>query len=169
MYSHPHVYGIDLASPHELVAHERDMKSIANYIGADTVIYQSLDDLKAACAEISHENNLAEPNQFEVGVFCGSYVTPIGEGYFEHLEKVRGEGRKLKVMESARSAVLNGVASQRDVQVAAKGIAVDSNAKVVSADEHSGNAKQTERQENTSEADVKDRMDISLHNLGDYS
>jgi amidophosphoribosyltransferase len=50
---HPHIYGIDLASPQELVAHNRDRKAIAEHIGAEEIIYQSLADLKAACAELS--------------------------------------------------------------------------------------------------------------------
>jgi len=101
--THAHIYGIDLASPMELVAHGRDRHAIAEHIGAEEVIYQSLDDLKAACAELSPRG----PNQtFEVGVFCGKYVTPVSDGYFEHLERVRGETKKMKVLESAKNAVL---------------------------------------------------------------
>ena len=60
---HPHIYGIDLASPSELIAHHRDEAEIARHIGAKKVIYQSLDDLRQACAELS-----PRPNQeFEVG------------------------------------------------------------------------------------------------------
>lgn len=65
---HSHIYGIDLASPSELIAHTRNEDDIAKHIGAEKVIFQTLDDLKAACAEISPRKNQA----FEVGVFCGS-------------------------------------------------------------------------------------------------
>lgn len=69
--THAHIYGIDLASPQELVAHNRDRKAIAEHIGAEEVIYQSLADLKASCAELSPRG----PTQdFEVGVFCVKYV-----------------------------------------------------------------------------------------------
>jgi amidophosphoribosyltransferase len=146
---------------------------VAKHIGADTVIYQTLDDLKAACLELCDENGLVEPKEFEVGVFCGKYVTPVSEGYFDHLEKMRGEGRKMKLMESARKAVLTGVASRQDFQVAANGVAVDPNGKVVPA---TTPERSRQRPHNTNSHDshdqppmVKDRMDISLHNLGDYS
>ena len=85
--SHPHIYGIDLATSTELVAHERDRKSIAARINADDVIFQTLADLEASCAELS-----PRPDQcFEIGVFCGRYVTPVSPGYLENLEKTRGK------------------------------------------------------------------------------
>ncbi|XXH05893.1 hypothetical protein Hte_012334 [Hypoxylon texense] len=87
----PHIYGIDLASPTELIASGKDRFAIAKSIDAEEVIYQDLDDLKAACAELSPSNG---PKEFEVGVFCGTYVTPVPEGYFEHLNEIRGTKRK---------------------------------------------------------------------------
>ncbi|KAL2828157.1 amidophosphoribosyltransferase [Aspergillus cavernicola] len=120
--THAHIYGIDLASPQELVAHNRDAETVAKHIGADSVIYQTLDDLKGACAEIAVENGLEEPRNFEVGVFCGNYVTPVSEGYFDHLEKLRGEGRKVKAVDRAKEAVTHGFASEKDFQIAANGV-----------------------------------------------
>ncbi|ETS78607.1 hypothetical protein PFICI_10669 [Pestalotiopsis fici W106-1] len=89
--THPHIYGIDLASPAELIASDRDRHAVAKIIGADDVVYQDLADLKAACAECSPENG---PKEFEVGVFCGRYVTPVPEGYFDHLLELRGKKQK---------------------------------------------------------------------------
>lgn len=92
---YPHIYGIDLASPKELIATERDRVEIAKIINADDLVYQELDDLKEACAECSPEGG---PKDFEVGVFCGSYVTPVPEGYFEHLHELRGKKKKTVAM-----------------------------------------------------------------------
>lgn len=87
--------GIDLASPKELIAHQRDRFEIAKHIGADEVIFQDLDDLVDACAELSPKG--AEPAKFEVGVFCGKYITDVPPGYFEHLDEIRGKKRKIAV------------------------------------------------------------------------
>ncbi|KAL9126179.1 MAG: hypothetical protein Q9175_007957, partial [Cornicularia normoerica] len=129
-----HIYGIDLASSSELVAHHRSADAIAEHIGADKVIYQNLDDLKAACAEAVVED--ARPRNFldfEVGVFCGKYVTPVDDAYFGHLEQVRGESRKFKVMESAREAVANGSANHEEIEMATNGVEVNGDGKLVPA------------------------------------
>ncbi|KAK0112810.1 amidophosphoribosyltransferase [Cadophora gregata] len=87
--THPHIYGIDLATSSEMVAHNRDRKAIAASINADEVVFLSLEDLEAACAELS-----PRPNQrFEVGVFCGRYVTPVSDGYLKKFESTRGKSR----------------------------------------------------------------------------
>ncbi len=46
---HPNVYGIDMPSVAELIAHDRSVDDIAQEIGADWLVYQDLDDL-IACA-----------------------------------------------------------------------------------------------------------------------
>lgn len=115
-----HIYGIDLASSSELIAHHRDPAAIAKHIGADDVIYQTLPDLIEACASLSPRDPTTQ--QFEVGVFCGKYVTPVADDYFEHLDKIRGESRKMKVIESAKQAVVQGVADVKQIRMAAKGV-----------------------------------------------
>jgi amidophosphoribosyltransferase len=114
-----HIYGIDLASSSELVAHERDSAAVAKHIGADDVIFQTLEDLESACASLSPRD--PKTQKFEVGVFCGKYVTPVDAGYFEHLERIRGETKKKKVMEKAKEAVMHGVADSKQINIAAKG------------------------------------------------
>jgi len=99
--SHPHIYGIDLATSTELVAYNRDRRAIAESIQADDVVFLSLKDLEAACAEVSPRAD----QRFEVGVFCGRYVTPVSQGYLEKLEKARG---KSKVAESQNGPAVAG-------------------------------------------------------------
>lgn len=155
--THAHIYGIDLASPQELVAHDRDRVAIAEHIGAEEVVYQSLEDLKAACAELS-----PRPNQdFEVGVFCGSYVTPVEDTYFQHLERVRGESRKLKVLEAAKVKVMNGGANEKDLAMVQNGVAVNEDGQVV-PDLHNGTNGHDRPQldRNDGSNPVRDRQDI---------
>lgn len=174
-YRHAHIYGIDLASPQELVAHNRDPGSIAEHIGAESVIYQTLDDLKGACAEIVQENGLKEPQHFEVGVFCGKYITPVRDGYFEHLELIRGEGRKSKALDKAKQAVTHGYASEKDLQIAANGVKLDQDGKVIPADSPGESnipqvlLNQNHGAMNEEPPKVKDRMDISIHNIADHA
>ena len=174
--THAHIYGIDLASPSELIAHHRDEESIARHIGAVKVIYQTLDDLKAACAELS-----PRPNQeFEVGVFCGTYVTPVEPGYLEHLDRLRGETKKLKVMERAREAVANGLAGEEEIKMATNGVEVNEKGDIVAAEgteaaatEDGARAVKTNgkrpREGDDGSTPPRERMDISLHNFNDYS
>ncbi|EON66439.1 amidophosphoribosyltransferase [Coniosporium apollinis CBS 100218] len=172
-----HIYGIDLASSSELIAHHRSSKDIATLIGADAVIYQTLPDLKAACADLSPRD--PKTQEFEVGVFCGKYVTPVDDGYFEHLERVRGETRKMKMVESAKEAVLQGVAGEEEMRMAIKGVEVDGHGNVVPVDGEASpvsDSKQVngvghgeeQRTDGDTQPRVRESQDISLHNLNDY-
>lgn len=89
--THPHLYGIALASPAELIASNKDRYAIAENIGAEEVIFQDLEDLKDACRELSPPKG---PREFEVGVFCGSYVTHVPDGYIEHLAELHSQKSK---------------------------------------------------------------------------
>ena len=173
-----HIYGIDLASSSELIAHHRSADAIAEHIGADKVIYQHLDDLKAACAEAVVVDP-PPPNRvqdFEVGVFCGKYITPVDDAYFVHLEQVRGESRKLKVMESARTRVANGSANSEEFEMATNGVEVNNEGKVVPASPSprslvNGLSRiatngQDMREEEEMASPVRSQ-DVSLHNLND--
>jgi amidophosphoribosyltransferase len=179
--THTHIYGIDLASPSELVAHNFIGESaIAEHIGADSVVYQTLDDLKAACIDAAKEaGSTSSPTNFEVGVFCGTYITPVDVGYFDHLEQIRGESKKMKVADEARKAVASGVASRDQIHLAASGVAVASNGNVIPAT--NGDAVSSQLELNGAAAarkrfpsvedqspSVRTSMDISLHNYNDF-
>ncbi|CAJ0640535.1 10276_t:CDS:10 [Entrophospora sp. SA101] len=91
---YPNVYGIDMPSRKELVAHDRDNEKIAQEIGADKVIYQELDDLIESCRKFN-QNIL----NFDCSVFNGHYTTGgVTEEYLEHLENARGDSTKDNIL-----------------------------------------------------------------------
>jgi len=94
---HPNVYGIDIPSPEELVAHERNDEDIAKVIGADKVVYNDLEELEDAVrmCERSNEGEAIPFDKFDASCFNGVYVTPeVTEEYMAALAAGRGGGRK---------------------------------------------------------------------------
>lgn len=88
----PNVYGIDMPSPNELIAHGREIEEVAEMIGADELIFQSLDDLQAAVRE-ENDGLVA----FETSVFDGNYITnDIDQDYLDSLETARNDSAKSK-------------------------------------------------------------------------
>lgn len=86
----PNVYGIDMPSANELIAHGHDVESICQIIGADGLIFQSLPDLIAA---VRSEN--PEIKRFETSVFDGHYVTnDIDQDYLNRLDQMRSDDAK---------------------------------------------------------------------------
>ena len=84
------VYGIDMASTTELIAHQRTEEEVCESIGADWLIYQDLDDLIQSASE-------GNPNiqQFECSIFDGNYVTSdIDADYLKNLERNRNDKTK---------------------------------------------------------------------------
>ncbi|SJL82738.1 amidophosphoribosyltransferase [Vibrio palustris] len=88
----PNVYGIDMPSANELIAHGRDNDAICQQIGADALIFQTLDDLVAAVGEGN-----PDIQRFETSVFNGEYVTgDVDQNYLEFLESMRNDDAKLE-------------------------------------------------------------------------
>ncbi len=86
------VYGIDMPSRHELVAHGKTEEQVAQAIQADLVIYQTLPDLVDAVRQLN-----PQIQSFDCSVFDGHYVTGgVDIKYLEHLEKLRSDNAKLK-------------------------------------------------------------------------
>ena len=83
----PNVYGIDMPSRNELIAHNKTEEEICKDIGADGVVYQDIDDLKA---NITKENK--KLIQFDASCFDGNYVTQdIDENYLNLIESIRAD------------------------------------------------------------------------------
>jgi amidophosphoribosyltransferase len=88
---HPNVYGIDMPSAEELVAHGRTEQEIQDLLGCDWLIYQDLADLEAAVAGPKFPGR-----RFDSSCFSGEYVTGIEPGYFERLRQLRSDEAKKK-------------------------------------------------------------------------
>lgn len=87
---YPNVYGIDMPSATELIAHGRTEQEVQDLIGADWLIFQDLDDLVAA----AREGN-PEISRFDCAVFDGDYVTgDVDEAYLKALEEARNDAAK---------------------------------------------------------------------------
>jgi amidophosphoribosyltransferase len=70
----PNVYGIDMPTPEELVAHGRSIEDIRQIIGCDALIYQDVDAMKSAVAQARIAQGEAIKT-FDASCFDGVYVT----------------------------------------------------------------------------------------------
>jgi len=87
---YPNVYGIDMPSASELVAHNRTDKEICQQIGADKLLYQDIDDMVEAVS--SCNRNLKE---FDTSCFSGKYVTgDVTAAYLELVDSSRNDHAK---------------------------------------------------------------------------
>ena len=68
---YPNVYGIDMPTASELVAHGRSVEEIREIIGADALIYQDVDAMKRAWSAPLNP----KLDGFEASCFDGVYVT----------------------------------------------------------------------------------------------
>ena len=98
---YPNVYGIDMPSAEELIAHNRTVDEICELIGADWLLYQELDDLVSSSAEGN-----PDINGFDCAVFDGKYVTGDVDGdYLARLESMRNDASK-SVREEQSEAIM---------------------------------------------------------------
>ena len=87
---YPNVYGIDMPSATELIAHGRTEEEVQELIGADWLVFQDLEDLVAA----AREGN-PDISQFDCAVFDGHYITgDVDEAYLKALEEARNDAAK---------------------------------------------------------------------------
>ena len=102
---YPNVYGIDMPTCSELIAHGKTEEEICRAIGADRLIYQSLDDL---IASVSQGNRAIE--DFECSVFTGKYLTDISDQYLDELEARRNDANKAEERQQSLSIDLHNSA-----------------------------------------------------------
>ena len=71
---YPNVYGIDMPTAEELVAHGRSIEEIRQIIGCDALIYQDVDAMKSAVAQ-ARVSGAGALSAFDASCFDGVYVT----------------------------------------------------------------------------------------------
>ena len=87
---YPNVYGIDMPSSAELVAHNRDIDAVCREIGADKLFYQKLDDLIEAVGMCN-----SAIAQFDASCFNGEYITgDITPAYLHTVDRERNDDAK---------------------------------------------------------------------------
>ncbi len=87
---YPNVYGIDMPTSSELVAHGRSLPELEQMLGADRLIYQDLDDL----VEAVRAGN-PQITRFDCSVFNGEYITQdVTTEYLNQLELFRSDAAK---------------------------------------------------------------------------
>jgi amidophosphoribosyltransferase len=99
---YPNVYGIDMPSVTELIAHGKTEEEIGKLIGADRMIFQDLDDLIDTCKEGN-----PEITNFDTSVFDGIYITgDIDEKYLKNIDDERNDNAKGKENKNTKLTAL---------------------------------------------------------------
>ena len=85
----PNVYGIDMPSANEFVAHDRNVEEISKQLGVDWLVYQDLPDLVAAI------NKKSDVERFDTSCFDGEYITgDIDANYLYYIDAMRNDLNK---------------------------------------------------------------------------
>jgi amidophosphoribosyltransferase len=96
---YPNVYGIDMPTKEELVAHGRTVDQIREIIGADALIYQDVDAMKRVVGQLN-----PAIGGFEASCFDGRYVTgDVSAEDFQAIETQRSAARQDDDEGAARS------------------------------------------------------------------
>jgi len=100
---YPNVYGIDMPAANELIASNKSDGELAEIIGADWLLYQTLEDLiKAVAFEES------EIQSFDTSCFSGEYVTDdITEKYLKIIELRRNDDAKAEQEQARKQLEIN--------------------------------------------------------------
>lgn len=90
---YPNVYGIDMPSHQELIAHNKSVEEIAQAIGADKLFFQTIEDLRQACVKGSK----TKAKDFDCSVFDGKYITnDVDAAYLKRINELRQDGNKAR-------------------------------------------------------------------------
>lgn len=105
---YPNVYGIDMPSTTELVAHNRSIDQICQEIGADKLFYQELDDLIAAVSRCN-----PAISEFDASCFNGEYITgDITPAYLQQVDNERNDDAKNAVADEQDLSEITNIGIQ---------------------------------------------------------
>jgi len=100
---HPNVYGIDMPTRAELVAHGRTVEEVRQWIGADALIYQDVAAMKQAVGRIN-----PQVAGFEASCFDGVYITgDISDEEVTALNEGRNRGGEEEQEDTSRLSLPN--------------------------------------------------------------
>lgn len=94
---YPNVYGVDMPNRMEFVANGLDEEEVREVLGADGLVYQSVEDLLSVGRELN-----PSVRQFDAACFDGHYVT--GDVTSDYLALLEQSGRGAKRTRSGSSA-----------------------------------------------------------------
>ncbi|MBN7768956.1 amidophosphoribosyltransferase [Marinobacter daepoensis] len=87
---YPNVYGIDMPTASELIAHGREVDEVRDLIGADWLVYQDLEDLITCVNDVNEDID-----GWEGSVFNGEYITgDVDADYLARLENSRNDEQR---------------------------------------------------------------------------
>src|SRR6195952_5281796 len=101
----PNVYGIDMPTSEELIAHNRSMEEIRQFIGADALIHQDVDAMKRVVGALN-----PKVSSFEASCFDGVYITgDVSAADFTAMaEQRKAQGQDEEGADRSRLALQNG-------------------------------------------------------------
>lgn len=83
---YPNVYGIDMPTSGELIAHDKSDEEVGRIIGADGLVYQDIEAMKKSVQDIN-----SAISHFETSCFDGHYITgDVTAESLQRLEALRG-------------------------------------------------------------------------------
>jgi amidophosphoribosyltransferase len=102
----PNVYGIDMPTSAELIAHNRSIEEIRQFIGADALIYQDVAAMKRVVSALN-----PALKGFEASCFDGVYITgDVSAEEFETMAAQRkAQGEEEEGADRSRLALQNAV------------------------------------------------------------
>jgi amidophosphoribosyltransferase len=104
---YPNVYGIDMPTPDELVAHERTIEQVREVSGCDALIYQDVESMKRAIGSIN-----PRLDGFDASCFDGLYITgDVTADSIARMNENRGGGEEESEADHSRLALPNAQAA----------------------------------------------------------